>query len=238
MNLTEQQKELLKKIVETYTGGCHEPFIFVETLSQEAALVYPTRPTVAVDATKSDVLRLRDEDLVDCVLNADGAPSGKPSANGIGLVQRNFSEEIPVFPDIKPDSITKSQFFVVLDEDLGHEDSVVPLIAQMFNAPEAAFYFFQRNDLPVNPVLQESFARGDILDACYERLYYKHPKVQRDFVRISGAETGQFRWDWERAVVERGPEYARRTLKLSARKRREMETLEKIHLEIAYRQKI
>jgi hypothetical protein len=238
MNLTEQQKELLRNMVDAYTGGCYEPFLFVETPSQEASLVYPGRPAVAVAAITSDVLSLRDEGLIDCQLDSSGAPSGKPSANGIVLVQRNFSEDIPIFPDIKPDSIKMSRFFHILDEDLGDEDSVNLLMAQMCHTPEAAFYFFQRNASPVSPPLQAAFGRGDILDALYERLYFRHPKSQRDFLKIAGAEIGLFNWDWERAVVEKGPEYARRTLKLSERKRREMETLEKIHLEMAYRQQI
>ena len=54
---------------------------------------------------------------------------------------------------------------IFLDEDLGDEDSINPLVAQMFHTPEAAFYFLQRNDSPVNPALQASFARGDIIDA-------------------------------------------------------------------------
>ena len=237
MNLTEKQKELLRKMVGVYVDGCYEPFTLVETLAQGAALVYPGRPKVPVDAITSDVLHLRDENLVDCQLTSAG-PCGKPSANGIVLVQRNFSEEIPVFPDIKPDSIKMSRLFVILDEDLGDENSINLLTSQMFHTPEAAFYFFQTENSAVNQHLQGAFGRGDILDVLYERLYYKHPNLHRDFIKIAGVETGCFNWDWERAVAEKGPKYVRRTLKLSERKRREMETLEKIHLEMAYRQKL
>jgi hypothetical protein len=240
MNLTEQQKQLLREMVAIYTGGCYEPFVFMEAPGEGSSLVYPSRPSIAVDATKRDVLRLRDEGMVDCEINSSGAPYGKPSANGIGLVQRNFSEEIPVFPDIRPDSIVMTRFLPILSEDLENEDSINMLMARMFHEPEVTFYYFQRNDLPLNSFLQTALGRGDILDAKYERLYYVHPNSnsKRDFIKIAGAEVGQFAWDWERAVAEKGPEYACRTLKLAERKRREMESLEKIHLEMAYRQKV
>lgn len=237
MNLTEPQKALLTAIVDVYTHGCHRPFIFVENTSGGASLIYPEGRSVPVDATPSDVVRLEREGLIDSESNSQGLLRGRPSANGIVLAQRNFIVETPVFPDIKPTSIKRSQFFVILNEDMDGEDAVNALMVQMFHA-EGSFYFFQEVETPAAPDLQAAVHRGDIVDEIDERLFYRHPNIPRDFIQIKGAEVGRFNWDWERAVAAKGPEFVRRTLRLSGRKKREMESLERIHLEMAYRRRI
>ena len=68
-----------------------------------------------------------------------------------------------------------------------------------------------------------------------ERRYYKHPKFQRDYVRIV-PNGEQYNWDWQRDVVEKGPEFSRVTLKLSARKRDEMDAWRKVQMEEHFRQ--
>src|SRR4051794_4182046 len=214
MNLSEQQRELLRKIVGVYTSGCYEPFVLVQAPLEETSLLYPDQPAIPVEATKADLLHLRDEGLVDYQPTSNGAFSGKPNAKGILLVQRNFTTEIPTFPNIKPDSIKRSELFVLLSEDIGDENAVNLLMAQMFHTPKADFYLYTRNGVRLSPPLAAALKRGDVLNVLSEYFYFAHPSFKNHFVRIQGAPTGQFRWDWERAVVEKGPEYTRITLKL------------------------
>ena len=39
-----------------------------------------------------------------------------------------------------------------------------------------------------------------------EMRYYRHPSYPRDFVRITSRGDG-YQWDWQKEVVEKGPEY-------------------------------
>lgn len=59
---------------------------------------------MSVNAAKTDMMRLAAEGYVDVVTNTQGDPRGKPTAAGIALVQRGFSD-IPVFP-IEPDTVS------------------------------------------------------------------------------------------------------------------------------------
>jgi hypothetical protein len=65
--------------------------------------VYSGHANVPVNAKKMDVMRLAAEGYVDCELNSQGDPRGKPTAAGIALVKQRFSE-FPALP-IQPDSI-------------------------------------------------------------------------------------------------------------------------------------
>lgn len=232
MNLTDEQKDLLRKIVQVYVDGCHSPFIFVQTLS-DAALVYAGHPSVPVEANITDFRRLQAEGLIDCIFDGQGA-TGKPTANSIGLVERNFEDrKLAVFP-LEIESQIKTLFYVIIDSDTSTEESVAQLITLMFQEPEASFYYFQATH--ATSFLSAAIERRDIVEARFDRHYYAHPTCARDFVHIAGASNGEYHWDWERLVVEKGPEYTRRTLKLSERKRRELESFERIHLEHIYRE--
>jgi hypothetical protein len=145
-------------------------------------------------------------------------------------------EEMPVFPFV-PDSIKESRFHVIEAGDLKTDADVSDLMKQMWLFPEEHFFHFYGHMGGPAPdgVLLSARNRGDILMDESERRYYKHPKFQRDYVRIV-PNGEQYNWDWQRDVVEKGPEFWRVTLKLSARKRDEMDAWRKVQMEEHFRQ--
>jgi len=144
-------------------------------------------------------------------------------------------EGIPVFPFV-PDAIKESRFFVIEAGDLKTEAEVANLIQQMWRQPEADFYYFfgHAGGPTADGAMLAARQRGDILMNESERRYYKHPKFLRDYIRII-PHGDNYSWDWEREVVEKGPEFWRVRLKLSARKRDELDAWRKVQLEEHYR---
>jgi predicted nucleotide-binding protein len=102
MNLTKEQLELLRRIVEVYDSGCTEPFIFVRPRTGSAVLAYSGYANVQVDADISDLRQLERESLVTPIqLLPAGEATGKPTAKGIQLVhssslaQEQKKDELP-----------------------------------------------------------------------------------------------------------------------------------------------
>lgn len=73
-NLTEEQKDLLQRIVGVYTSGCHSPFIFLHpTPSRAAILLYNgPQPKIEVRADEFDLQRLATEQFVDVTRDSQG----------------------------------------------------------------------------------------------------------------------------------------------------------------------
>ncbi len=131
-------------------------------------------------------------------------------------------EGLPVFP-LTPDSIAESRFHVIETGDMKRDVDVAELIKRMWLEPEAEFYCYiqHQSPQPADAALIAARDRGDILMDESERRYYRHPENARDYVRILPSASG-YGSDWQRGVVEKGPEFWRVTLKLSARKRDEL----------------
>ena len=90
MNLTDEQKLLLRKTVEAYKSGCHSQFIFVETHTDGCSLIYACHASVPVEASIADFTRLQTEGLIDCRIDGQQV-SGKPTPNGLAAVERMFT---------------------------------------------------------------------------------------------------------------------------------------------------
>lgn len=223
-------------MVTVYTSGCHSPFIFSESLSGGSSLVYSGYPNVDVDADKTDVLHLAAEGYVNCQLNSGGDPVGKPSAAGIAIVQRGFVE-LPTFP-LEPDSVSVREFVNILSSDLDSEESLQRLVTDLFYRPDVAFQYFHTAGSQDNQFIKAAIDKGDLLTIQYEKFYYKNPKAIKDFFHIPGARSGKFHFDWEHDLVEAGPEYIRRQIKLSEPKRIELEARHRIHHEQLYREQL
>ncbi len=148
-----------------------------------------------------------------------------------------FHDGIPVFPFV-PDSIKESRFYVIEAGEVSNDRDIQDLIQRLWREPEVDFFYFHGHmgGPPIDPALLRARKRGDILMDESERRYYKHPENRRDYLRILPKGEGAYQWDWEREVVEKGPEYWRVTLKLSQRKREELDAWRKIQLEEHYRQ--
>jgi hypothetical protein len=132
-----------------------------------------------------------------------------------------------LFPPITPASIRRTRFYVITDEDLAGPSDIAGLASHMFEDPEAAWYYYHRQDSPPSPALQGS---SDVRFEETDFFFYQHLN-ERDFVRILPRADGKFNWDWERQYVATRPQFVRHILRLCARKRRELETLERIRLE-------
>jgi hypothetical protein len=141
-------------------------------------------------------------------------------------------DQLPVFPDIPCTSITRTRFYPIIDEDLKSEEDIETLAVQMFQDAEADFYYYQAKGVPQNPILENNH---DLTWSKSEFFYYQHLNP-RDFVQIEPPPDGRYRWDWEKQYVETRPEFVRRTLRLSDRKRRQLEVFERIRTEDAYRE--
>jgi hypothetical protein len=140
-----------------------------------------------------------------------------------------------VFPELpRPSAIKKSRSYPIIDSDLTTEADLERLALQVFFDPDATFYYYCLKGSQPNPLFQSS---GDLYWDETEFFYYQHHS-ERDFVRIPPPPDGTFRWDWEREYVETRPEFVRRILKLSQRKRLQLETIERFHVERTYREQI
>lgn len=145
-------------------------------------------------------------------------------------------EGIPILPFV-PDSIKESRFHVFEAGDLTTDALVDDLVRQLWLQPEVDFYYFHGHmgGPTTDSALLKARNRGDILMDESERRYYRHPKFRRDYVRIV-PHGERYNWDWEREVVQKGPEFWRVTLKLAPRKRDELDAWRKVQMEEHFRQ--
>jgi len=137
-------------------------------------------------------------------------------------------EGFPVFPNIIPDKMEISESHIIEYEDIQTENDLSELILLMFNHPERSFYYFQKKDRSPNKFLEKVKCQGEILMNVTDFFYYKHPKNDRDYIKIH-RDGGEF--DWEKEVTKKGPMFVRITLQLSERKKRELEIHQKIGME-------
>jgi diguanylate cyclase (GGDEF)-like protein len=137
--------------------------------------------------------------------------------------------ELPRFPDILPSSIEESYFHRFEEGDIVTEQDVQALIALMYDHPEREFYFLAEGGRTPF-ALGLAINRGDILKVETQFFWYRHPTIPHDYVHIE-VRDGNYAWDWEREVVEKGPTFARIKMRLSERKSRELEVNQKIAAE-------
>jgi hypothetical protein len=149
--------------------------------------------------------------------------------------QEMAKEGIPVFPNIMPSSIKIGEFRALEKGDIHTEEDLQSLILLLFHEPECDFYYFVEHGNAADPLLLSANGRGDILMSETDFFYYRHPKFDRDYVNIE-RRNGNYKWDWEREVVEKGPMFTRTKLQLSARKRTELEIWQKIEMEEAFKE--
>jgi hypothetical protein len=143
---------------------------------------------------------------------------------------------IPAFPDITPSKITHSVMHIIEEFDIKTKEDFKGLIHQMFDHPERDFYYFQEKDGPKNLLMITKEETGHILMDETEFFFYKHPKFKRDYVQIE-IHDGQYKWDWQRDLVEKGPMFMRTKLRLPERTRRELETWHRLQLEEEFRRR-
>lgn len=139
--------------------------------------------------------------------------------------------DLRVFPDILPSSIETSTFRIYEAGDFESREDVDNLITLLFKEPECCFYYFvEKGGVSSDNLLMRAQENGDILINKTDFFYYKHPERERDYLKIEVCD-GNFEWDWQKEMVEKGPMFMRMTLGLSHKKRTEMEILQKISFE-------
>jgi hypothetical protein len=153
---------------------------------------------------------------------------------GMGI---QFHDGLPIFPFV-PDAVKERRFVVIEAGDLPDDAEVQRLILRMWEEPETAYYYYHGHSGGPGPdvALMRAKNRGDVLMDERERRHYKHPRYKRDYVRIVPTGEDEYRWDWEREVVRKGPEFWRVTLALSQRKRDELDAWRKVQMEEHFRQ--
>jgi len=125
--------------------------------------------------------------------------------------------------------VKKSAFYVIEENDIADENALHQLLSLLFDFPERAFYYFHEKGRPVEAWIARGRDCDQILLNETEFFYYRHPKFQRDYVRIVPRDSYTF--EWERQVVEKGPMFLRTKLELTPRMRRQMEVEHKMIIE-------
>jgi TIR domain len=145
-------------------------------------------------------------------------------------------DDSPVFP-FEPTEVKTSRFRVLQYGDFQSEKDIQRLFHLLWLEPECTIsYDFEKNG-SIDVALQRARDRGNILMSQMQRQYFAHPHFERDYILIRD-RGGEYAWDWEREVVEKGPKYWQVRLELQPRKVAELDAWRKVHLEEAYREQL
>lgn len=87
MNLTSEQLDLLRTVVNVYKEGCRSEFLVTRTHSG-SSLVYAGHSSVPITADDSDFERLAQGDLVQVGRSSRGDLRDKPTANGLTFIEK------------------------------------------------------------------------------------------------------------------------------------------------------
>ena len=142
-------------------------------------------------------------------------------------------DKVPTFPFV-PNKLSRRAFRVFEPGDFAIPEDVESLIYLMWQELETDFYYYHPTEATVDAYLLTQRDAGDFRMDETERRFYKHPKYQRDYIRIAPV-SGRPKWDWERELVDKDPEFWRITMSLSAMARTELDTKHKIELEEHFR---
>lgn len=149
-------------------------------------------------------------------------------------------KDLPEFP-IKtiPSSIIESKAYHFRVGDFSDDKHVNELLWMMFEEPECGFFYFGEQTKPVDKAFDKAKKNGDLLISETQFYWYLHPNAsnQKDFIHIEKFED-DYKWGWQRDVVEKGPTFMRMELKLSDKKRTEFEIWKKVQMEESFREHI
>jgi uncharacterized protein YciU (UPF0263 family) len=135
----------------------------------------------------------------------------------------------------EPISIKKRGFRVIEYGEMQSDEDVQQLIHLLWRQPEITAYYYYRKDGPMDKGLSAAHARGDILMNEMKQRFYAHPNFKRDYIQIIDRD-GNYEWDWEKEVVEKGPEFRQVKLELTGWKKTQLEIWDKIQIEEEYRE--
>jgi TIR domain len=127
----------------------------------------------------------------------------------------------------KSTSVTYTNFAVYEQGQLKTSEALQQLIRRKFLEPETEIRYYYRDGTEIDAMLAEATHHGDIVLEKSEFRFFRDPKMRRDYIKIKNDEEDETR----REIAETTPEFVQVTLRLSARKRAELETINKVHLE-------
>jgi hypothetical protein len=130
-------------------------------------------------------------------------------------------EDMPRLPEEMMASVETTFFWPIENADISTEEDLDQLLRVMYDCPEHEFYVFLQKEASKTAVLDSAMnVRGDISVVHTDLRFYRHPKSGHgNFVRV---RSGDADIESMREVAQT-QEYVRFTIRLSERKRREME---------------
>jgi hypothetical protein len=105
----------------------------------------------------------------------------------------------------------------------------------MFLEPDTEIRYYYQDGTPMDASLVEAIHAGDILIKESAFRYFRHPESPHEYVKI---DKGDYKADWQEQAAEFTPEFVRAILELSVRKRAELDTIKKVHLEEQVREQL
>jgi hypothetical protein len=167
-----------------------------------------------------------------------------------GREKAEQSANLAVFPNIEFDEMERTEFHVFQQGDFDSEECIGRLLTVLWSDPESPAYYYQALNEPRELLFDKAVKDGFVKLGLWQRHYYKHPasKSGRDYFRIMKCDGDcQLEKTWygkrtpecdkrycskkEKEIAEKGPEYARISLKLSEYKREELNLIRRIDIE-------
>lgn len=136
---------------------------------------------------------------------------------------RRTEGDMPVFPEELMASVETTFFWTLENAEISTYEDLEKLLRLLFDCPEHDFYVYLQKGASKTAVLDSAMTlRGDINVVKTDLRFYRHPGGKGNFVRVL-PEHADFD---EMREVAQTPEYIRFTVRLSERKRRDMEVKE------------
>lgn len=92
MNLTDEQKDLLKSVVAVYESGDKSQFIVVRTMTASSLVYAGGHASIEITADDADFEQLEREGFLTLTRNSQGSLCGKPTKAGIDAVRADFAK--------------------------------------------------------------------------------------------------------------------------------------------------
>jgi hypothetical protein len=129
---------------------------------------------------------------------------------------------------VKPSAARMWTFALYEQGQLATRQAVAQLIERMFLQPETEIQYFYQDGSAMDAALFQAIDAGDILLISSEFRYFKHPEIPHDYIKIERDDDDE---EWRKDAAEFSPEFVKTILELSARKRAELDTIKRVHLE-------
>ncbi len=139
-------------------------------------------------------------------------------------------KDLPKWPESLPipDRVEMTAMHVLDADDLKSDDDIRELVSLMYAHQEREFYLFLEQGESANRAILDRLEGFGLLSDTSEFYYYRHPNSERSYIRI---QSNEIKFDWEKKVVDKGPVFVRKVLKLSQATTRSLIIQEQITIE-------